>query len=281
MPYVVTRAEYVEVAGVPLATPGWEVTDLTGLWDIADPRGDDKAVPYRRGVVPFRRQLGAKRVDLPITVFADDPEGVLAASRAQLWANRNTLIRDVLRPRQVATTTGDITVRYHPPDGSVLSGPAKVVATMNPTPLGPAALRASVGLLLTDGGLRAETPVDVTSTEAPAGGSADVVVPNPGTDYQDRAVLTLTGTATTVTLTNLTADPGGDVRLTFGGALTGGVVVDTGAWTAQRAGTSVIGLVSHSGHERWLPLVPGDNTIRIEPVGGTATLNVVHNPFHA
>lgn len=275
-------SERLEIDGVPLSTPAWEIEDLSGLWDLGEYRGGDRAVPYRRGVLPYRRILGAKVVDLPFVILGDyDPDGALAADpRAQLWANRNELVRTVLRPLQVGTATGDRTVRYYAPDGSTLAGPGKVVGGLRPTPVGPSAMRGSLALSLTEGGLRSETLVDVTSSSVADGGQLDFTVPNPGTDYQDELTLTLTGTASVVRLTNLTADPAGGVWWEFGGTLDAGVTVDTELFTATRGGVSVVGLVTHSGYEKWLPLVPGDNTVRIEPTGGTATVQFEHYPFH-
>lgn len=275
-------AERLEIAGIPLSTPAWEIEDLSPLWDVAGYRGGDLSVPYQRGVVPFRRALGAKVVDLPFVVLGDyDPDGQPAADpRAQLWANRRELVRTVLRPRQVATNTGDSTVRYYAPDGTTIAGPGKIVGGLRPTAVGPSAFRGSLALSLSEGGLRAETQTDVTSAEVSDGNQLDFTVPNAGDDYQDELLIDLTGTATVVRLTNLTADAGGDVWWEFGGSLDAGVAVDTSDFSAVRGGVSVTGLVTHSGFERWLPLVPGDNTVRIEPTGGTVTVQFRHFPFY-
>ncbi len=278
---LITRTEYVEIDGVPLATPAWEVTSLIELFDLADTRGELVEVPYRRGALAYRRQLGPKRVNLPLNIYgAQDQDGAAHPSaREGLQINRDLLVRDVLRPPQVFTAATRL-LRAHLADGSVRSGPCQVVGRLRPTEIGPGAMAAAIELALTEGGLRDETAVDVTSASVPGGGSDTLTVPNPGLDYQDAITYTLTGTATSVKLTNDTADPGGDVWLEFGGALTGGVELDTLNYLATRGGVNVVGFVTDSGHERWLPLVPGDNTITIEPTGGTATLQVEHFPFY-
>ena len=283
MAYEVTRAEYVTIDGVPLATPAWEINDLSELWDVADVLGETQPVPYRRGVVPFRRAYGGKSVSFPLTVFgAEDPDGVAYLNaRAGLAANRDLLVRDVLRPLQVESGDGTRTLVYHHPDGSTRSGPVLPAGGLRPTPIGPTAFAATLALVLVEGGLRSTVDVDETSASVPAATTGTLTVPNPGTDYQDAAVLTLTGTATAVRITNTTADPDGGVWLEFGGALTGGVTIDTATFSAVRSAISVVGLVTFSGFERWLPLVPGDNVLEIEPTGGTATLNVTHRPFYA
>lgn len=281
-----TQTEYAEIDGVPLATPAWETNDLSELWDIATILGDTPVVPYRRGVIPFRRALGGKNINLPITVIGtEDPDGVTYADpRAGLWANRDILIRDVIRPPRVESNEGIRTLKYHLPDGStILEGPFLIAGGLRPTPKGPSAFEATITGILTEGGLRDATAVNVSSSSVADAGSEDVAVPNPGTDYQDAMVIELTGTATYVKLTNLTADPGGDVWLEFAGdiSLGTGVTLDTAEFTAIRDGVNVVGLVDYSGFERWLPLVPGEtNTIRVEPTGGTATAEFTHNPFY-
>lgn len=272
-------AVYLEVGSFPLSTAGWEVVDHSSLFDLPDLVGGDVQPPYRRGGLGFRRMERTKTVDLPFIVYGRaDGDGVPASDRAeQLWVNRNTVLQ-ALGPLQAGSATGDRTVTFHAPDGGTYAGPGKLVGRIGLQHLTPHALKGMLVLQLTEGGLRASTPVDETSSEATAPGTVDLVVPNPGTSWQDRAVLTLTGTATSVTVTNLTDGP----TLAFGGNLTGGVVIDTGAWTAVRGGTvDVVGLVTHSGHPRWMPLRAGETTIRVAPTGGTATLQVVHYPFYA
>lgn len=275
-------SERLEIGGVPLSTPAWEIEDLSGLWDLAEFRGEDLEVPYQRGALPFRRILGPKRVDLPLVVVGDfDPDGAPAADpREQLWLNRRELVRTVFRPLQVATNTGDQTIRYYAPDGTTIAGPGKVIGGFQPTPLGPLGMRGSLSLSLSEGGLRGETESDQTSPSIADGVPTNFAVANDGDDYQDELRLDLTGTATLVRLTNLTADPGGDVWWEFGGSLDAGVSANTADFSAVRGGVSVTGLVTHSGFERWLPLVPGSNTIEISPTGGNVTVRFRHFPFY-
>jgi len=280
-----TQTEYVEIDSVPLATPAWETNDLSELWDIATILGDAPNVPYRRGVIPFRRALGGKNFNLPITILgAEDPDGTpYADPRAGLYSNRDIFVRDVVRPPRVSSADGTRTLKYHLPDGTTLAGPMLLAGGLRPQPKGPSGLEVTLAGILTEGGLRAETEVNVSSSSVADAGSEDVDVSNPGTDYQDAMVIELTGTATYVKLTNLTADAGGDVYLEFAGdiSLGTGVTLDTGAFTAVRNSVNAVGLVDYSGFERWLPLTPGEtNTIRVEPTGGTCTAEFTHYPFY-
>ena len=60
--------EYLEIDGVPLQTAAWDLEDISGLWDIGEVRGSDALVPYKRGAISFRRQLGPKIISSPMTI---------------------------------------------------------------------------------------------------------------------------------------------------------------------------------------------------------------------
>lgn len=280
------RSEYLEIDGLPLATAAWEILNLEVLWQAANPRGDSDVIPYRRGRQPRRGLPDSRRETLQMviegTFDSDGNPATPGSERAQLEANINEL-KTILRARQ-NTVYGDVSAVLHTPNRN-LTGPAQVRTGLQLGQLGPAAVNATFDLELTDGVLYDEdNPIDVTSASVPGGGSDTLNVPNPGTADQFAVIVDLTGTATSVKLTNLTWDPDETTFLEFGGALEDsgvGTTIDTGAFTAVRNSVSVIGLITHSGHETWLPLLAGQtNTIRIEPVGGTATLQIQHTPAY-
>jgi len=271
---VITRAEFLEINGVPLATPAWEAEDLSGLYDSPAVRGEDVAVPYHEGQTPLRRINDAKRVQIPVHVFGDlDHEGATHADPlVGLQANMDYL-KQALRPRQNATVAGTWPIRHILPDESTRVGDGHVIPPFQPVYLGEM-FKLIVDLLIPAGVLRAVDPIVVS-------GSTPLVVPNPGTADQYNLVLELTGSATSVRIFNDTWDTSGNTYLEFLGGFGTGVVIDTGAWTAVRDEVSVVGLLEHAGHERWLPLLAGvDNSLRIEPEGGTATLEVTHYPAY-
>lgn len=270
------RAEYVSVDGVPLSTPAWEVESLEELYGSAETLGDFFSVPGLRGAIATRRQVGVKRVRIPVVIVGDvDSDGVPHSDvREGLLANRDEFVASFMDPPSVFSD-GLRTFVHNLPGGVVRSGPCVVTGGMVPQRIGRAAFRVAPEFSLIEGGLRSTTLVDVSS------GSGTLLVPNPGTGYQDSITYTLTGTATSVLIENTTADPGGSVWLDFGGNLTGGVVIDTRNYTSVRNGVDVVGLVQHSGHERWLPLVPNTtNTLTVTPTGGTCTLQAQHYPFY-
>lgn len=276
------RTEYAEIDGTPLATAAWDTLSLVDLYDTPDVRGDNPTVAYKRGALAFRRISGPKAITLPLVIYGDfDSDGAPHSDpREGLVINLDELKRLIIAQPRVTTPFGTRDLRHHLPDGSeVRHGAIQVLGPLSLTELAPTTVEAALELILPEGLLRSEVEADVTSGVAPDGGFADLVVTNTGTVYQDSIIYTLTGgVTTTVKMTNLTADPGGDIFLEFGGDVSPGVVIDTAAFTAVRSAISVIGLITYGGFESWLPLVTGPNTIRIEPLGSTATLQAQHFP---
>ncbi len=276
------RSEYAELDGTPLATAAWDTLSLVDLYDTPDVRGDNPVVPYRRGALNFRRITGPKAVTLPLIIYGDfdSDGGAHSDPREGLVINLDELKQLVVAQPRVTTDLGTRLLRHHLPGSlGTRNAPAQVVGPLSLTEVTPTTVEAALELILPEGVLIGETETDLTSASAPDGGFLDFTVPNPGTVYQDRITYTLDGgTTTSVKLTNLTADPGGDIFLEFGGDVAPTVVLDTEAFTATRATVNVVGLITFSGFESWLPLVPGNNTIRIEPQGATATLRAQHFP---
>lgn len=275
------RTEYLEYDGYPVANHAIEHTNLEALWSPPELRIQDRQVPYHAGDAISSRPITGPRTDLLnlVLVGATDSDGnANADSRAGLQATRDELLRDVFRPRQ-NTNDGLVTSRLYLPDGTTRIADAKIVGSSPPTPSGAGALRISLDHLIPAGYWRSETVTTVTSPTVTDGTTHDLTVPNAGTADQYGLAINITGGATsTVRLSSLTWDATGDTWLDFNGDVSpaGGVDIDTDAWTAERDGVSVVGLIDHSGHERWLPLVPGDNTIRIAPTGGDVTVTVDH-----
>jgi hypothetical protein len=75
VPPLITRTVYLEINSVPLATPAWEVGDLTPLLDGADEKGGDRDLPHGTAVAYPRRPRVTVR-DVPLAIFGDfDQDG--------------------------------------------------------------------------------------------------------------------------------------------------------------------------------------------------------------
>lgn len=68
--------QYLEIAGVPLSTPAWEVLNLHTLLSGPAIRGENVLIPGAAGVRPRRRRIGETIRTLELHIFGDqDPEG--------------------------------------------------------------------------------------------------------------------------------------------------------------------------------------------------------------
>lgn len=152
MPPVVTRAEYLTIDGVPSNTPGWEVTDLSPLWDGPDVKGGDRDLPGG-GAVPYPRRPTITVRDLPIKFFADAlyDGTVTGTGRERLRANVAYFRANVVDPK----TTGDgtRTLVLYVPGGSTVSAPVTVISPLQLGPVGPASQRGTLRLSFPQGGL--------------------------------------------------------------------------------------------------------------------------------
>ena len=135
---VITRDEYLEINDVPLATPAWEVLDLSPLWDVAGFRGDDRLIPQRDGEKPLRRRIAAMRVQVPLIVYGDaDQDGMpYSEGRAGLRANLVYLEEAFMVPN-LSNADGTWPLVLHLPAGETLSGDCIVNPPLQLAPKSP------------------------------------------------------------------------------------------------------------------------------------------------
>lgn len=147
----ITRAEYLSIDGIPLATPAWEILDLAPLWDAANVRGRDRLIPGAAGVIPYRRRNTVSVRSLPLVIFGSyDQDGNLATDgRIQLRENTDYLIANIVNPPDTAEGTRFAELVL--PDGSTVSNDVHVIGPMQFADLGPISLRAILTLSIPDG----------------------------------------------------------------------------------------------------------------------------------
>jgi hypothetical protein len=259
MSITATSNEYAQFRGTPLDTAAWRCVDYSSLWDSPETRGGDVTIPYAPGVLPGRRVYEARRVILPLVVFGDyAPTGTKHADpRAGLRSNLDELAR--------LTRPGIGNLRFHTPSGTVRAAPAQVVGSLQVAAQGPVSATVVIDLQIHGGVFRSESAT--TATLATGSGTRTLTVSNPGTAEQWVSTLTLSGTATTTTITNTTYP--GDPRLTVAVDLSAGnVVINTGNYTAVQGSNSVTGSLTPVGHPNWMPLVPGNNSLTVTANAG-------------
>lgn len=273
--------EHVEIGGLPLATPAWRVVDAGDLYSPSPARTALVDVPWRDGALPRRMMIGPKAVTLPMVILGRaDSDGVPAAGTAleQLRANVDELARELYRGRHQGD--GTLTLRHHLAGGQVRAGPCQV-SRLAVGHAGPSDLHATLDLLIPAGVLRDEVET-VVAEGSNSSAIRTVTVGNAGTAHQDALEIEfVSGTATAVEIRNLTWDPAGGtwVKLDPVGSQTAaGRTLWVGDW--QVTGGDPADVVTHAGHERWLPLLPGDNQLEIRPTGGTTRVTFRHYPAY-
>jgi hypothetical protein len=206
-----------------------------------------------------------------MVVFGDfDAEGnPHPDNREGLRANLDALAA-AMRP-------GGGTLAVVMPDGSSRTGNAISAGGLQATALGPGAMRAVVDLIIPEGVLRSTSATTATSASVSGGSSGTISIANSGTAEQNAVVYTLSGTATSVVLTN-TSHPDTPTLTVAVNLASGNVVVNTGAYTALQGTTSKLGNITPTKTQVWLPLILGANNISIAPTGGSCTLSISHYP---
>lgn len=147
---VITATEYLEIAGVPLATPAWRIVDLSAMFIGPALRGTDRLIPAAAGVKPYRRRATVTTKPFPMVIFgAKNQEGVANANvRVGLLTNIEYLRTNVIDP--LATGNGTRTVIWRRADGTTRTAQAHVLP-LELGPLGPTAVRAVLTLSIPTG----------------------------------------------------------------------------------------------------------------------------------
>lgn len=153
MPTVITRTYYLELNGVPLATPAWECPDLSPLLDDPALKGEDSDRPYVSGSVPHLRRPTATIYTLPLNIFGDrDHEGAEHEDVVEGLVTNRFYLRHNLG---LADPDGDgtVTVTLHLGDVLTLTGPGHFLGFKGSRTEGipPELIRTTFDLSIPDG----------------------------------------------------------------------------------------------------------------------------------
>lgn len=126
---VITRTDYLVINSVPLATPAWEIVDLSELWDATGVKGADIDIPHAHGSLAMPRRRAMTVYSLGINIYGqrDQENTVYPNPWNGLYTNIAYLRGNVTAP--VSTGNGTVAATLHLPDGSS-------TLTANVTPLG-------------------------------------------------------------------------------------------------------------------------------------------------
>lgn len=162
---LITRDEWLEIDGIPLATPAWEILDLSPLEDAAAQRGQDRLIPGAAGVIPFPRRKTVTVRSLQMVILGTfDQEGVATcatgdgsgeayreAVRIRRAANKDYLVDNLVTPP--GTADGTRAAVLNRVDGSTWSADVHVIGPMQLAPIGWLGYRAVLTLSIPTGEL--------------------------------------------------------------------------------------------------------------------------------
>lgn len=234
------------------------------------PRRTDTVAVFGVAGATYGRPVGDVRQDrYTVTVFGDR---TLAGDQVppsvdQLRTNL-AAFRRACRPRHDGLPAASFTV-------AGVTYTADVLATLAVTADAATEHSADLSLEVPAGMWQAATPVVSTSPSSPSTRVLTVAAATaagPSTLDLFDAIITLTGTATTVRLEQ------DDRWLEFTGGLGGGVVLDCATLDADRDGDPVHGLVARDGAAGWMPVSADGSDITIVPTGGSVEVSVEVRP---
>lgn len=152
MPFIITSDEWLEIDGIPLATPAWIITDLSELMNGPDVRGEDQIIPGAPGVKPLPRHVHVSLRSLPMVIYGGyDWEGnPYSDGHEGVETNLAYLVENLLLPP--GTADGTRAAVLHLWNGDIRTGDVHVISPLRTaTELGPAGLRAILELSIPAG----------------------------------------------------------------------------------------------------------------------------------
>jgi len=260
MAYLVTATEYIDIDGVPMATPAWLATDLSELNDGPENRGSNLVIPRRPGAV-FRAKIRDSRiVNIPIVIFGDrDAENnVHADPRQGLIENINALKAALYMPSFAAARV----LTYYRAAGNV-EATVQTTQKLDITPIGPTTARAILTIEIPSGVLRSVSPTVFTQT---VDDDTTFTITVPGSGEVIGISYNIPGACSSLTITNNTWQQ----SLSYGSAITSGLALNTLSYTALDGATNVSGGITTGNTPFWLPLQPGANELRVQRPGGSS-----------
>lgn len=151
----ITDPTYLEVNGVPLATPAWRITDLSPLLDLGPFKGGNKSLPLATGGDrPYPRRKRTVTRTLPMDIFGDfDIEGEDESDPVQGVINHMIYLAQNLGAADDATNEdGTVEAVWHLPNSSLLFAHVHVEGLLGTTDVAPGVLRTTLDLSFPYGG---------------------------------------------------------------------------------------------------------------------------------
>lgn len=248
-------------AGTLLSDFG-DVTVVDDPYDIPKRRGENITIPFAHGRKRAKKYYDERVITFGITI-SGDTIGAVDAKFHQLKA----LLSSMDTQELYRETEG----------GQAQIAQAEIVDSLQPSGLGPLAVKTTVSFLLANPFFRAEESYqdDVVVDASPV----TLTITNSGTVPESEPIILLAGPLENTVITNTT----NGCILTYAGAIAGGTSVEIkkidGQWTAILDGsTNVIGNVTHAGDASFMVFDVGNNELEI--IDDAATTGSVSIEFY-
>lgn len=265
--------EYLAIDNLPLSTAAWDTEDIADLLNGPSVRGNDLVNPSRIGQIARRRTLDARTVTIPIVVngYYDSNGDLNSDPRLGLISNLDEL-KKYLTPN-FTSLTGTRTLEWVTVD-DVRVAQVHVNPAISVSSIGPHAARVAVSIIIVGGVLRDEvdTTFDILLTNSENTKTETLNIPG-NVEVQD-ARIEFTGqaglpNADSFKISNLTYDNTGGVYVEYDDTVDDTLNIYAENYSATLGTTAVGGSIVNAGSAIWLPLLPGNNSIKIDTVNNS------------
>lgn len=242
----------IQFDGITLNSTRWNIETIPE--GIPARRGDNITIPFRDGARYIRKPYEQRSETLNMWVRAVDENGVLPSGvtpRRQLETNIEYL-------KQLFGIEGLVAYRKKMRDGSWRKANVEVANAVEFQRSQHHAV-FSVELRFPDPYFYAESATRIE--EEISTNPQTVTFNNPGTAYNRKAEITITGAAVNLKIENTTTK----IWVKYNGTTVAGdeIVIDCENFTCKVNGQNAINLISHQGDPAFMVLAPGENTLKI------------------
>lgn len=252
-----TTEEMVLAGGLALQTVAWNISTKTGRYAISAQRGDNTKVPGATGATFVKH----KPADTGLYTLSMWVLGTLANGTIPFIGEGRRVFEQNLAQllQSIRKTFEPVTLSAWQPDGTVRQTTGDLNAATDPTLYAGGQIGQFNAVFEILPGVWQDWFAIATVGSAGAGWSnQNLLMPGliGGTAVIEDAVVTVHGPAVNPVVSN--PNTGVSIQLNATLGTTDVWVIDSGAFTSTLNGTSNIGSITHSGHQRFVVIPPGE-----------------------
>lgn len=261
--------EFWEINGVSLNQYCWAIKTIGGS-RLAVPklRGDNTLIPNKEGRYFRPKKADSRIITLAMFVAGIDPDTDQPSENQKVQFNDNwrTLQQLFWSPGEQLVLTRRWWENAGTPVLREASALCELAGTMDPTMTGRTRADFAVDLLLADPWFYGP---ELTVNLVP---DVPLVVTNPGDISVSESIkIEFNGELVSPVIVNQTAQPNVWMRLNTA-IIADEVIVDVGQFLVTNSfdNSSLLGSVTHSGHQYWMKLNKGNNTLKLTSLGNSS-----------